>query len=92
MISSNFEIKKQVVGKDADSRKTARVLNRVIVWGRDVITIEAEILKDPELEQVNRAATPCNMEKKKDDNARSDGSKGENQCEQEQRQTQTRLG
>ena len=46
-----------------------------------------EIVKDHELEQANHAATPCNMDKKKENNARSDGSKGENQCEQGQRRT-----
>ena len=44
-------------------------------------------LKDLELEQANHAATPCIVDKKEEDNARSDGSKEENQCEQGQRQT-----
>ena len=67
--------------------------NRVTKWGRDGITIEAdhrhvrETLKDLELEQSNHAATSCNMDKKTEKNATSDGSKGENQCEQGQRHT-----
>ena len=43
-------------------------------------------MKDLELEQAYHAATPWNAEKKKEDNARSDVRKGENQCEQRQRQ------
>ena len=46
-----------------------------------------EILKDLDLEQTNHAATPCNMDKKNENSARSDGSKGENQSDQGQRQT-----
>ena len=53
----------------------------VIKWGRDGITIEADqrrvrdILQDLEMEHANHAATPCTVDKK-EDNARSDGSKG----------------
>ena len=36
---------------------------------------------------MNRAATPCNAERKEEDTARNDESKGENQGELEQRQT-----
>ena len=70
MISRKYEIKKQVIGEDAHLEKTGRILNRVIKWGRDGITIEADqrhvrkMLKDLELEQANHAATPCNMDKK----------------------------
>ena len=65
MISRKYEIKKQVIGEDADLEKI-RILNRVIKWGCDGITIEAdqrsvrEILEDLQLEQANHAATPCN--------------------------------
>ena len=68
-------------------------MNRVINWGRDGITIEAdqrhvrEILMDLDLERANLTATPCTVDKKKEDNARSDGSKGENQCQQGQCKT-----
>ena len=92
IVSRKYGIKKKVIGEDADLEKTGRILNCVIKWGRDGITIEAdqrlvrEILKDLELEQANHAATPCDMDKK-EDNKRSDGSKGENHCEQGQCQT-----
>ena len=79
-------IMKQVIGEDADLEKIGRILNRVIKWGRGGITIEADqrhvrgIFKD--------LTTPRNMDKKKDDNSRYDGSKEENQCKQGQRQTE----
>ena len=44
-------------------------------------------LEDLELEQANHAATPRTVDKK-EGNARSDGSKGKNQCEQGQCQTE----
>ena len=59
MGSRTYEIKKQVVGEDADLEKTKIILNRVIKWGREGITIEAdqrhvrEMLKDLELEPAN---------------------------------------
>ena len=93
MISRAHEIKKEVIGEDADLEKIGRILNRVIKWCRDGITIEAgqrlvrEILKDLELEQANHAAAPCNVDKKDENSAGRDGSKKENQCEQGQRQT-----
>ena len=80
-------------GEDADLEKSGRILNRVIEWGRDGVTIEAdhrhvrEMLKDLELERGNHSATPCAVERKQEGNARSDESKGENQCEQGQCQT-----
>ena len=46
-----------------------------------------EILKGLELERANHSAAPCIMERKDEDSARMDGSKGENQ--RGQRQTQT---
>ena len=42
IISRKYEIKKQVVWKDADLGKSGRKLIRVIEWGRDGITIEAD--------------------------------------------------
>ena len=59
------------------------VWNRVIGWGRDGITIEAdqrhvrEILKDLQLERANHSATPRAVERKIEGNARSDESEGE---------------
>ena len=59
MISKKYEIKKQVLGEDPDLEKSGRILNRVIVWNRDGITVEAdqrhvrEILKGLELERAN---------------------------------------
>ena len=91
LISRKYDIKKRVTGEDADLEKTGILLNRVIRWGRDGITIEAdqrhvrEILNDHELEQANPAATPCTVDKKNENTARSDGSNGENQREQGQR-------
>ena len=41
-ISRKYEIKKQVIGDDADLEWSGRILNRVIEWGRDGITIEAD--------------------------------------------------
>ena len=79
MILKRYEIKKQVIGEDPDLEKIGRTLNRVIAGNRDGITIEAdqrhvrEILKDLELEQANHAATPCNVGKKKEVNARNYG-------------------
>ena len=63
-----YEIKKQVIGEDADLEKSERILNRVIEWGRDGITIEADqkhvrdLLKDLELKRANHSATPCAVE------------------------------
>ena len=54
-----YEIKKQVIGEDANLEKSGRILNRVIGRGRDGNTIEAdqrhvrEILNDLELERGN---------------------------------------
>ena len=42
IISKRYEIKKQVIGEDPDLEKSGRILNRVIVWNRDGITIEAQ--------------------------------------------------
>ena len=42
MTSRKYEIKKQVVGEDADFEKSGRILNLVIEWCRDGITIEAD--------------------------------------------------
>ena len=81
------------MGEDADFENSGRILIRVNKWGRDGVTVEAdqryvrEILKDLELEQVNHAATPCNVDKKSENSVRSHGSKGENHCEQGQRHT-----
>ena len=36
--SREYEIKKQVIGKDADLEKSGRTLDRVIEWGRDGIS------------------------------------------------------
>ena len=72
MISKKYEIKKQVIGKDPDLEKSGRILNHVIEWNRDGITIETdqrhvrEILKGLELERGNRSATPCALERRDD--------------------------
>ena len=75
-----YEIKKRVLGGGGpDLEKSGRILNRVIEWGRDGITIEADqrhvrqIMKGFELERANHSATPCAVE-------RRDESKGENRC------------
>ena len=71
----------QVIGGDADLEKSGRILNRVIQWGRDVITVEAdqrdvrEVLKDLELERANHSETPCAVERKDEGGARTDESK-----------------
>ena len=88
-----YEIKKQVIGEDADLEKCGRILNRVIEWGSDGITIEAdhrhvrEILKGLELERANHTAAPCAVESKNEGNARSDGRKGENRRGRRQART-----
>ena len=85
MISKNYEVKKQVIGEDPDLENSWRILNRVIKWYRDGITIEAdqrhlrEILKGLELERANRSAAPCAVD-------RRDESKGESRHGQEQTQ------
>ena len=77
---------------ETQTENIGRILHRVIKWSRDDITIDAdqrrvtEMLKDLDLERANHAATPCIVERKKRDR-RSDGCKGENQCEQGQCQT-----
>ena len=86
-IKKRYEIKKQVIGKDPDLEKSGRILNRVLSWNRDGITIEAdqrhvrEILKGLELARANHSATPCAMEKK-------DEGKGEHQRGQGRIQTE----
>ena len=82
-----YEIKKQVIGEGANLEKSGRILNRVIGWRRDGITI----LKDLELERANHFATPCVVERNKEGNARSDESEGENRREQERTQTKHEL-
>ena len=83
MVARKFEIKKQVIGEDPDLGKSGTMLNRVIEWDRDGITIEAdqrhvrEILKDLELEPANQSATPCAVERRDERAARNDRSKGE---------------
>ena len=63
MISRKYEIKKQVIGEDPHLEKSGSILNRVIEWNRDGITIEAdqrhvrEILKGLDLERANRSVT-----------------------------------
>ena len=58
-----------MIGEDPDLEKSGRILNRVIKWNHNGITIEAdqrhvmEILKGLELEQANRSATPCGVER-----------------------------
>ena len=41
-MSRKYEIKKQMIGEDADLDKSGRILNRVTKWGRDGITIEVD--------------------------------------------------
>ena len=80
MISRKNEIKKPVIGEDADLEKSGQILNRVIGWGRDGITVESdhrhvrEILMDLHFERVNHTFTPCIEEG--DKGARGDESKG----------------
>ena len=59
-----------MIGEDPDLEKIGRMLNRVIEWNCDGITIEAdqrhvrEILKGLEMERANRSETPCAVERK----------------------------
>ena len=79
MISKKYEIMQQILGGDLDLEKSGRILNRVIEWDCDGITIEAyqrhvrEIMKGLELERANNSATPRAVE-------RIDERKGENRC------------
>ena len=93
MISRKYEITMQVIVEDPDPEKSGIILNRVIAWDRDGITIEAEqkhvreMLKGLELERANHSATPCAVEGKNEGGARRDESKGENRCGEGQTQT-----
>ena len=79
--SKRYEIMKQVIGEDRDLKKSGRMLNRVIEWGRDGITLAAdqrhvrEMVKALDLERANHRATPWSVERKKGSNSRSEGSK-----------------
>ena len=42
MISLKLEIKKQMMSEDTDLENSGRILNRVIEWGSDGITSEAD--------------------------------------------------
>ena len=42
MISKRHEIKKHIIGEETDLKKSGRILNRVIAWNRDGITIEVD--------------------------------------------------
>ena len=63
MISNEYEIRKQVLGRVPDLEKNGRTLNRVHEWDRDGITNEAdqrhvrEIVKGLELERANHRRT-----------------------------------
>ena len=58
-----------MIGEDPNLEKSGRILNRVIKWNHNGITIKAdqrhvrEILKGLELEHANRFATPCSVER-----------------------------
>ena len=62
--------------EDPDLGKSGGILNRVIEWDRDGITIEAD-----------HSATPCAVERRDERGARNDESKGENQWGWGQTQT-----
>ena len=57
-------------GESPDLEKSGRILNRVIKWDRDGITIKAdqrqvrEIMKGLELERANHSATPRAVERR----------------------------
>ena len=60
VLSTTYEIKKHVIGEDPDLKKSGRILNCVIEWNRDGITIEderhvRETLKGLEVEQANQS-------------------------------------
>ena len=69
--------------------KGGRILNRVIEWNRDCITIETdqrhvrEILKGLELERANRSPTPCAVKRKDEGNGESRRGQGQTQTEHE---------
>ena len=87
MVSKRYEIRKQVIGEDPDLEKIGRILNRVIAWTRDGMTIEAdqrdvrEKLKGLEWERANHSATTSAMERK-------DEGKGEHRRRQGQTRTE----
>ena len=95
MMSRKYEIKKQVIGGAQDLEKSGRILNRVIEWNRDGLTIEAdqrhvmEILQGLELERANHTATPCAVDRKDEDGAGNDESK-ERESRRGRGQTQTK--
>ena len=87
MISRKHEIKKPVVGEDADLERSGRILHRVIGWGRDGITTEAdhrhfrEILMDHHLERANHTTTPCVKERRREMVEEATNARGEKQGE-----------
>ena len=63
MISKKYQIKKQVSGEDPDLQKSERILNRVINWNRNGITIEADqrhVTKNTERSWVGASESYCN--------------------------------
>ena len=82
MTARKYEIKKQVVGEDAEHEKSGRILNRVIKWERGEITVEA----DPNVSETHKAflpkqpnfvVTPCVVGRRGGKNMRDDGTKGQ---------------
>ena len=66
-------------GGDPDLEKSGRILDRVIEWDRDGITIQAdqrhvrEIMKGLELQRASHSATPCAMEWRDESNGENRG-------------------
>ena len=78
MISMKLEIKKQMMSEDTDLENSGRILNRVIEWGRDGITSEAD---QRHVRESFKELDLCAVVRKK-------RGKGENRCEQGQTDTQ----
>ena len=82
MIARRYEIKRKVIGEDAEHEKSGRILNRVIKWERGGITVEA----DPNVRETHKAffpkqanfvVTPCVVGRRGDENLRDDGTEGQ---------------
>ena len=69
-----------MIGEDADLEKSVRILNRVIEWRSGGITMEVDQrhlsgILNLDLACANDSATPCAVDRKKGNNARSDETK-----------------
>ena len=84
-----------MIGDDRDLEKSGRIPNRVIEWGRNGITIEADQrhargrLKELDLERAHHTATPWSVEREKREAIQEvKKARAESRCEQGQIEAQ----